>query len=254
MEKAVILLTAFLCACSSVPEPQVITVKNDKKEAYIDHIETEASEASAALSAVTGYVSKPADKVVDITIQRLDAIKKPTEGQIKKWAETVKDPKKIEAEKEKSKQLEEELNEAWTAAEIADARAEALSREAAYKDIRNACIWLGSVLVFIGTAIAVAEMWILKRIKEGAFVLAIGMIIISAPLVIQDVVESVWFKTSIAMAFITCLGFGVYRLFHSHKEITSTLNSSKSYNAEPIDIPCQDIPQETSSIVKSQTL
>ena len=223
MEK-VILLALLLVGCASAPVPEhkplpPVAPINEKKEAYIDHIEAEASEASAALSVINGKNGEPSDRVIGITIERLNAIKRPSQEQINKWAASIGNVKKLDKEAEKSKALEQELNEAWTAVAVADAQVESLSKAEAYEDIRDACIWLGSILTLAGVALAVAGMWIGRGVKEGAFVLATGVIIISAPLVIQNVVESLWFKVSIATAFVTALGFGLWKLFHVEKQV-----------------------------------
>ena len=234
MEK-VILLSLLLVGCASAPAPTPeykplppVAPVNEKKEAYIEHVETEASEASAALSAINGKNSEPSDRIISISIERLNAIKKPSQEQISKWVVTAKDVKKLDKEAEKTKALEAELNTAWTAAVVADAQIEALSKAEAYEDIRDACLWLGSILTFAGVALAVAGMWIGRGVKEGAFVLTIGIAIIAAPLVIQDVVESLWFKISIATTFLAGLGFGGYRLFHTEKQVRRYCQSSDS--------------------------
>lgn len=232
MEK-VILLALLLVGCASAPVqehkplPPVAPI-NEKKEAYIDHIEAEASEASAALSAIAGKTGEPSDRVIGISIERLNAIKKPSQEQISKWAASIKDVKKLDKEAEKTKELEEELNLAWTAVAVADAQVESLSRAEAYEDIRDACIWLGSILTLAGVALAVAGMWIGRGVKEGALVLVIGVGIIAAPLVIQNIVESLWFKISIASTFITALGFGIWKLFHVEKQVRRYCQSSDS--------------------------
>lgn len=223
MEK-VILLALFLVGCSTAPTPPPaplppVAPLNEKKEAYINHIETEASEAAAALSAIAGKNGEPSDRVIGITINRLQSIQKPSQEQIRKWAASIGDVKKLDKEDEKTKKLEQELNEAWTAVAVADAQIESLSKAEAYEDIRDACIWLGSILTLAGVALSVAGMWVGRGMKEGGFVLAVGVGIIAAPLVIQDVVEAPWFKWTIASTFIVSLGFGLWRLFHVEKKV-----------------------------------
>jgi hypothetical protein len=219
-----LLLALLMCGCSTAPKPEPkplppVAPLNEKKEAYIENIEKEVSEASAALSSVAGKNGDPTDKVISISIERLNAIQKPTPEQTKKWAASVGDVKKLDKEQEKIKNLEEELDVAWTNAVVADAQIESLSKAEAYEDIRDACIWLGSVLIFAGVALSVAGMWVGRGMKEGGLVLAIGIGIISAPLVIQDVVESEWFKWTIAVTFIASLCFGLWRLFHVEKQV-----------------------------------
>jgi hypothetical protein len=248
MEK-IILLSLLLVGCASAPKPEPkplppVAPINEKKEAYIDNIEKEVSEASAALSVIAGKTGEPSDRVIGISIERLNAIKRPSQEQIRKWAGTIGDVKKLDKEQEKIKELEEELNMAWTTAVVADAQIESLSKAEAYEDIRDACIWLGSILTLAGVALAVAGMWIGRGVKEGAFVLAVGIVIISAPLVIQDVVESLWFKTSIAAAFVTALGFGLWRLFHVEKKVRHYCQSTD--NAGLGEEPCLHTEQGTS--------
>lgn len=230
MEK-VILLALLLVGCSTAPTPPPaplppVAPLNEKKEAYINHIETEASEAAAALSAISGKNGEPSDRVIGITINRLQSIQKPSQEQIRKWAASIGDVKKLDKEDEKTKKLEQELNEAWTAVAVADAQIESLSKAEAYEDIRDACIWLGSILTLAGVALSVAGMWVGRGMKEGGFVLAVGVGIIAAPLVIQDVVEAPWFKWTIAFTFIVSLGFGLWRLFHVEKKVRHYCQSS----------------------------
>ena len=232
MEK-VILLALLLVGCSTAPTPPPaplppVAPLNEKKEAYINHIETEASEAAAALSAIAGKNGEPSDRVIGITINRLQSIQKPSQEQIRKWAASIGDVKKLDKEDEKTKKLEQELNEAWTAVAVADAQIESLSKAEAYEDIRDACIWLGSILTLAGVALSVASMWVGRGMKEGGFVLAVGIGIIAAPLVIQDVVEAPWFKWTVASTFIISLGFGLWRLFHVEKKVRHYCQSSDS--------------------------
>lgn len=248
MEK-VILLALFLVGCSTAPTPPPaplppVAPLNEKKEAYINHIEEEASEAAAALSAIAGKNGEPSDRVIGITINRLQSIQKPSQEQIRKWAASIGDVKKLDKEDEKTKKLEQELNEAWTAVAVADAQIESLSKAEAYEDIRDACIWLGSILTLAGVALSVAGMWVGRGMKEGGFVLAVGIGIIAAPLVIQDVVEAPWFKWTIASTFVTSLGFGLWRLFHVEKKVRHYCRSSDSVAHD--GVPCPDKESGTS--------
>jgi hypothetical protein len=248
MEK-VILLALLLVGCSTAPTPPSaplppVAPLNEKKEAYIEHIENEAAEAAAALGAISGKNGEPSDRVIGITINRLQSIQKPSQEQIRKWAASIGDVKKLDKEDEKTKKLEQELNEAWTAVAVADAQIESMSKAEAYEDIRDACIWLGSILTLAGVALAVAGMWVGRGIKEGGLVLACGVGIISAPLVIQDVVEAQWFKWTIAVTFIISLGFGVWRLFHVEKKVRHYCQSSDSVALG--GEPCPDKESETS--------
>jgi hypothetical protein len=232
MEK-VILLALLLVGCSTAPTPSPaplppVAPLNEKKEAYIAHIENEAAEAAAALGAISGKNGEPSDRVIGITINRLQSIQKPSQEQIRKWAASIGDVKKLDKEDEKTKKLEQELNEAWTAVAVADAQIESLSKAEAYEDIRDACIWLGSILTLAGVALAVAGMWVGRGMKEGGLVLACGVGIIAAPLVIQDIVEAQWFKWTIAVTFIISLGFGVWRLFHVEKKVRHYCQSGDS--------------------------
>lgn len=241
MEK-VILLALLLVGCATAPAPEYkplppVAPINEKKEAYIDHIETEASEASAALSVISGKNGQPSDRVIGITIDRLNAVKRPTQEQINKWAVSIGDVKKLDKEAEKIKKLEEELNEAWTSVVVADAQIESLSKAEAYEDIRDACIWLGSILTLAGVALSVAGMWVGRGMKEGGLVLACGIGIISAPLIIQDVVEAPWFKWTIALAFIGSLGFGLWKLFHVEKQVRRYCQSTDNVAHDEASYP-----------------
>ena len=78
MEK-IILFALLLVGCASAPTPEPkplppVAPINEKKEAYIENIEKEVSEASAALSAIAGKTGEPSDRVIGISIERLNAI------------------------------------------------------------------------------------------------------------------------------------------------------------------------------------
>lgn len=238
----------LIYGCSTAPKPEdvkkpvepVKIIQNEKKDAYIEKIETEAAEASAALSVVHPRITEPAGKVVGVAINRLNSIKRPTQEQLKRWTEIVKTDKSIDEQSSKASKLEDELNDAYIQVALADAEAVALAKQVeslesqrqaeikaeSYEDIRDACIWLGSILTLAGVALGVVGFWLGRGFKTGGLVLAIGVSIIAAPLVIQDIVEAWWFKWTVGGTFVLTALFGIYRLYRDEKEVRCKVNSS----------------------------
>lgn len=238
----------LLYGCSTAPKTEdvkkpvepVKIIQNEKKDAYIEKIETEAAEASAALSVVHPRITEPAGKVVGVAINRLNSIKRPTQEQLKRWTEIVKTDKSIEEQSSKASKLEEELNDAYIQVALADAEAVALSKQIeslesqrqaeikaeSYEDIRDACIWLGSILTLAGVALGVVGFWLGRGFKTGGLVLTIGVSIIAAPLVIQDIVEAWWFKWTVGGAFVLTAIYGLWRMFKDEKEVRCKVRAS----------------------------
>jgi len=254
MEKKIILLASLLMfGCSTTskvedvkkPVEPIKVIQNEKKDAYIEKIEEEAAEASAALSVVHPRIAEPSAKIVGVAINRLNSIKRPTQEQIKKWTEFAKSDKAIDEQSVKASKLEEELNDAYLQVAVADAEAFALSKQVetmenqrqaeikaeSYEDIRDACIWLGSILTLAGVALGVVGFWLGRGFAVGGTVLAVGVSIIAAPLVIQDIVEAWWFKWTVGGTFVITAAYGLWRLFKDEKEVRCKVKSS-SYNGE----------------------
>jgi predicted RND superfamily exporter protein len=247
MEKVILFIALLMCGCATTQQPITTTqtkiIDNEKKDSYIDFLENEASEGSAALISVAGSIGEPSKKIIDLTITRLSGIKKPTEEQVERYRLALNNKAELTKQVNIAKRVEEESDVAW--AEVArideenkslkeqvkllEAQRQLEIRQKSYDSARNTCNILGGVLTIIGVGLSLASIWIGKGLKGGVAVVAIGAFIIFLPLIIQDVVESQWFKITIGVSFVVCLLFGIFRLFHTHKHITSL---SKA-NSEP---------------------
>ncbi len=240
MEKVILLMALLMCGCATTqqttqtqPAPRII--ENEKKDEYIDFLENEASEGSAALISVVGSISEPHKKIVDLTIVRLSGIKKPTEEQVQRFRLAINDKAELDKQVNIARSVNEESDKAYAEVARVDAENESLKeqvkfleaqrqadiRQKSYDEARTTCNILGGILTLVGVGLSLASIWIGKGLKGGVVVVAIGASIIFLPLVIQDVIESEWFKITIGVSFVSCLVFGIFRLFHTHKHITS---------------------------------
>ena len=227
-----------MCGCATTQQPTTTPTKiidNEKKDSYIDFLENEASEGSAALVAIVGSVSEPNKKIVDLTITRLSGIKKPTEEQVQRYRLAVNNKAELTKQVNIASRVEEESETAW--AEVArideenrslkeqvkllEAQRQLEIKQKSYDEARTTCNMLGGILTLVGVGLSLASIWIGRGLKGGIAVVAIGAFIIFLPLIVQDIVESEWFKITIGISFIVCLIFGAFRLFHTHKHITS---------------------------------
>lgn len=238
MEKVILFIALLMCGCATTQQPTTPPTKiidNEKKDSYIDFLENEASEGSAALVAIIGSVSEPNKKIVDLTITRLSGIKKPTEEQVQRYRLAVNDKAELTKQVNIASRVEEESETAW--AEVArideenrslkeqvkllEAQRQLEIKQKSYDEARTTCNMLGGILTLVGVGLSLASIWIGRGLKGGIAVVAIGAFIIFLPLIVQDIVESEWFKITIGISFIVCLIFGAFRLFHTHKHITS---------------------------------
>ena len=238
MEKVILFIALLMCGCATTQQPTTTPTKiidNEKKDSYIDFLENEASEGSAALVAIVGSVSEPNKKIVDLTITRLSGIKKPTEEQVQRYRLAVNNKAELTKQVNIASRVEEESETAW--AEVArideenrslkeqvkllEAQRQLEIKQKSYDEARTTCNMLGGILTLVGVGLSLASIWIGRGLKGGIAVVAIGAFIIFLPLIVQDIVESEWFKITIGISFIVCLIFGAFRLFHTHKHITS---------------------------------
>jgi hypothetical protein len=240
MEKVILFMALLMCGCATtqqttqpIPAPRII--ENEKKDEYIDFLENEASEGSAALISISASIGEPHKKIIDLTITRLSGIKKPNEEQVERFRLALNNKAELDKQVNIAKGVNEESDKAWAEVARIDKENESLKeqvklleaqrqldiKQKSYDEARTTCNMLGGILTLIGVGLSLASIWIGRGLKGGIAVVAIGTFIIFLPLIMQDIVESEWFKITIGVSFIVCLIFGAFRLFHTHKHITS---------------------------------
>ena len=123
-------LALGLIGCSTTPPPPLIKVaENPEREKYIDKIEYEASEASAALKVAKDGVKPPHSKLVDLTIVRLDGIKPPTPKQIEVFRATLSNEKELKKEEDKAGKVDKETATLYDLVEQKDLENQSLKEE-----------------------------------------------------------------------------------------------------------------------------
>lgn len=247
MEKKVLIASMLLVGCSTIPEqaPPVKIVENEKKDEYIEYIEKEVSESAAALVAISDGITKPYSDVLSLTITRLSGIRQPEKEQIERFRLALKDTKVLKTETKEAENVKKESDDLYQLVvqvdeenaglkaqiDILEKERQSKIRQDAYNEIKRTCMLLGSILVLGGVALAVAGSWLGRSAKQGVLVFIAGMVIISAPLVIQDVVESIWFKVSIGCCFAIAMAYVGWTLFHTEKEIKRKIKVASSDSA-----------------------
>ena len=206
---------------------------NPEKDKYIDRIEQEASEAAAALTVVQTSVTGPQAKLIELTKDRMAGLKKPTDEQVKRYAQAITDEKAMKAEQDKAKKVDEDTTKLYEKVEKVDnenkdlkekirlleEQRQAEIRAEAYEDLRDTCLLLCTILTVAGVGIALVGYWMGKGIKAGALVALAGLAVGAAPLVIQDVVEAAWFKWSVGAVVVAGMAYGIYELFDTDKQV-----------------------------------
>jgi PBP1b-binding outer membrane lipoprotein LpoB len=243
-----------LNGCSSKPEPKaevkevVKIVDNPEKDRYIDRVEHEASEAAAALIAAKPGVSPPHSKLVELTTDRMSGLKKPTQEQVKKYEDALKSEAAMKAEKEKASKVDAETTALYDRVEKVDSENKDLKeklrlleeqrqadiRQEAYEDLRDMCLLLCAILTVAGVGIALIGYWMGKGIKAGVLVSLAGLSVGAAPLVIQDIVESAWFKWTVGTIVVAGIAYGIYELFDTDVKVRR-----KKASERPGEVPEQ---------------
>lgn len=237
--RVLVVLLVALTGCSSTPEPKaevkdvVKIVDNPEKDKYIDRIEHEASEAAAALTAAKPGVTPPHSKLVDLTTERMAGLKKPSQEQVKKYEDALKDEAKMKAEKDKAKAVDAETTELYNRVEKVDSENKDLKekvklleeqrqaeiRQESYEDLRDVCLLLCTILVIAGVGIALIGYWMGKGVNAGVLISLAGLTVGAAPLVIQDIVEAAWFKWTVGVVVVLGIAYGIYELFDTDVKV-----------------------------------
>lgn len=228
-----------LTGCCSKSEPKVEVkevikiVDNPEKDKYIDRVEHEASEAAAALIAAKPGVTAPHSKLVELTTERMSGLKKPTAEQVKRFEAALKSEAAMKAEKDKASKVDAETTALYDRVEKVDSENKDLKeklrlleeqrqaeiKQEAYEDLRDVCLWLCTILTLGGVGIALIGYWMGKGIKAGILVAVAGLAVGAAPLVIQDIVESAWFKWTVGVVVVAGIAYGIYELFDTDVKV-----------------------------------
>lgn len=114
MRYLIVLFSLVLAGCfSSRKEPIVQVRDNLEKDSYINRLEHEASEAAATLIVSKEIKEPEAQQLVDITIDRLKGIAKPTEEQVQNWRTNFSEKGFIDKQKDKAKRVDAETDKAY---------------------------------------------------------------------------------------------------------------------------------------------
>ena len=247
MEKKILIASMLLVGCSTIPEQPKQPIKivdNEKKDQYIEYVEKEVSESAAALISISDNIAKPYGDVLSLTITRLSGIRQPEKEQIERFRLALKDTKVLKAEVKEAENVKKESDDLYALVLQVDAENDSLKqqiklleserqakiREEAYAEIKKTCMMLGGIITIAGIGLAVAGSWIGRGAKQGILVFLAGMSIISAPLVIQDIVESIWFKAGVGCLFALALGYVAWMLFHTDREIKRKIKVATESN------------------------
>ena len=223
----------LLSGCCTAPVPPLIkVVDNPEREKYINRIEHEASEASAALKVAKDGVTPPHSKLVDLTIVRLDGIKPPTPKQVETFRATLGNTSELKKAEDKAGKVDEETSMLYNLVEERDlenqslkAENEAIRKEQAFADLRAKCFTLGSWFTIGGGMLLVGASMLGLPKKGGAIMLVIAALCFASPFVIQDVVNALWFKIGVgAVIVLSAIGFLVEAYGH-HSHVKGRLTS-----------------------------
>ncbi len=210
--------------------PQVKVLDNPEKDAYIDKLEREVSEAGAALEAVRKPVTGQARKLLDLTLVRLNGIKLPTPNQVKAYELTLVDDKALAKAEQVAQKVDEETSALYGMVEQIEKENEdlrhemdALRREQAYGELRKNCLWISTVFAFVGAGLFILQSLVGKGGKAGAIMILLSVFFGGAPFVIQDVVQATWFPYLMGTLIAIGCGLGAWVAWHGHKDVKCRL-------------------------------
>jgi hypothetical protein len=220
-----------LIGCSTKPLPPVVkVVDNPEKDKYITRIENEASEASAALKVAKDGTSMPHAKLVELTITRLDGIKPSTQKQVDAFKSALTSSKELKKAEDRANKVEEETNELWTMVDMVQLENlslkeenEAIRKDKAFSELRAQCFTLGSWFAIASVLLLIGSSVLGLSKKNGLTLMATSAFFFACPFIIQDVVESLWFK--IGVGVLIGLGAVIFLIeaYQHHKAVSGRL-------------------------------
>lgn len=230
------LLAGLLTACTT-PEviPQVKVVDNPEKDAYIDKLEREVSEAGAALEVARTPVTGQVRKLLDLTLVRLNGIKPPTPKQIKAYEQTLVDDKALQKAEKVAEKVDEETTALYGMVEQIEKEnndlkheMDAMRREQAYGELRKNCFWISTVFAFIAAGLFILQSFIGKGGKAGFIMVSLSVFFGGAPFVIQDVVQAPWFPYLMVGLIVIGGSVAGYIAWHGHRDVKCRLTPKQS--------------------------
>lgn len=226
-----LLLSLLLLGCTTkAPEPVVVVKKENGRDAYVDRLEHEASEGAAAVAVAKKNVEGKGKPLLDLTETRLSGIKKPTAEQVSKFEATLASTKAMEAEQAKAKKVDEETTK--MANRIAQMDKEnnelkeslkAMAKQKDWDKVVEKFLFMAMVFGFAGAAFIVANTFIGKGLRAGVTMFILSGVCAATPFVLQDMIDSLWFKWAFGACVVLGMAYGMYAGLHTHKEVRTRL-------------------------------
>jgi len=221
----------LLCGCATTPPPAPVVVQKDNgRDAYVDKLEHEASEGAAAVAVAKKNVEGKGKPLLDLTETRLSGIKKPTAEQVTKFEATLANTKALETEQAKAKKVDEDTTKmANRIAQIDKENNElkeslkAMAKQKDWDKVVEKFLLMAMVFGFAGAAFIVANTFIGKGLKAGVTMFILSSVCAATPFVLQDMIESWWFKWAFGLCVVLGMAYGMYAGLHTHKEVRTRL-------------------------------
>lgn len=232
------------CSTTPPPPPLIKVAENPEREKYIDKIEYEASEASAALKVAKDGVKPPHSKLVDLTIVRLDGIKPPTPKQIEVFRATLGNEKELKKEEDKAGKVDKETTMLYDLVEQKDLENQSLKeenetirRDQAFGELRARCFTLGSWFMLGGAGLLVASSVVPFVPKKSGFILLLmASLCFASPFLLKDLLDAMWFKI-LAGTLVGVSGLaGAYTAYKAHVHVKDRLTSQPDGKDEPVRV------------------
>jgi len=230
------LLAGLLTACTT-PEviPQVKVVDNPEKDAYIERLEREVSEAGAAIEVARTPITGQVRKLLDLTLVRLNGIKPATPKQIKAYEQTLVDDKALTKAEKVAEKVDEETSALYGMVEQIEKEnydlkheMEAMRREQAYAELRKNCFWISTVFAFIAAGLFILQSFVGKGGKAGFIMVCLSVFFGGAPFVIQDVVQAPWFPYLMVGLIVVGGSIAGYIAWHGHRDVKCRLTPTSN--------------------------
>jgi hypothetical protein len=223
-----------MTACTT-PEaiPQVKVVDNPEKDAYIDRLEREVSEAGAAIEVARMPVTGQVRKLLDLTLVRLNGIKPATPKQVKAYEQTLVDDKALQKAEKVAEKVDEETSALYGMVEQIEKEnndlkheMDAMRREQAYAELRKNCFWISTVFAFIAAGLFILQSFVGKGGKAGFIMVLLSVFFGGAPFVIQDVVQAPWFPYLMIGLVVVGGSIAGYIAWHGHNDVKCRLTKT----------------------------
>ena len=223
----------LLCGCNTVEPPVVPPVAEATKErdAYINRLEDEASEGSAALGVALTSLDGKGVGLVSLTKDRLDGIKKPSKEQMARFAKAIQDKSALDAEKAKAEAVDDETSILFDQVVERDRENKVLkdtidkmNRANAFADMRSKFLTVAGIFAFVGAGMLVASTFIQRGRMGGIILILLSAVFGSLPFVIQDAIDSPLFPYIFWGLILGGIGYGLYEAKRSHKDIKERLH------------------------------